>query len=184
MIDRNISQDRLNYLWILAYAAALVFLLCLINLQVLMSSRYREIAEKNRTQVMSQAAPRGRIFTSDGAAVATNKPSFSLIYFPGQLKTTSETEALASGIARQLSLPYEALRSTLFKSARMGTPVRLAENLSSKTMLSLSELKTIYLVLYCVFCRQKYNRYAGCRGVFIQSIFHLKTVNIRHHNIQ
>ena len=144
MIDRNISQDRLNYLWILAYAAALVFLLCLINLQVLMSSRYREIAEKNRTQVMSQAAPRGRIFTSDGAAVATNKPSFSLIYFPGQLKTTSQTEALASDLSRQLALPYEALRRTLFKSARMETPVRLAENLSYKTMLSLSELKTIY----------------------------------------
>jgi len=144
MIDRHISPERLNYLWLLAYGAALVFLLRLINLQVLMASRYREIADKNRTQIIAQTAPRGRIFTSDGIAVATNKPSFSLVYFPGRLKTNSETDALASGLARQLALPYEALRNTLFKSARMETPVRLAENLSSKTMLSLSELKTIY----------------------------------------
>ncbi|OGR65228.1 MAG: penicillin-binding protein 2 [Elusimicrobia bacterium GWC2_51_8] len=144
MIDRHISQERLNYLWILAYAAALVFLLRLINLQVLMASHYREIADKNRTQIIAQVAPRGRIFTSDDIAVATNKPSFSLIYFPGQLKTNSETDALASGLARQLALPYEALRNTLFKSARMGTPMHLAENISSKNMLSLSELKSIY----------------------------------------
>jgi len=144
MIDRYIPQERLNYLWMLAYAAALVFLLCLINLQVLMASRYREIADKNRTQIIAQAAPRGRIFTSDDVAVATSKPSFSLIYFPGQLKTNLELESLASGLARQLSIPYEILRNTLFKSARKETPVRLAENLSSRTMLSLSELKTIY----------------------------------------
>ena len=40
---------------------ALVFVLRLINLQVLMASHYREIAEKNRTQIIAQAAPRGRI---------------------------------------------------------------------------------------------------------------------------
>ncbi|HAH33013.1 MAG TPA: penicillin-binding protein 2 [Elusimicrobia bacterium] len=144
MIDRNISQERLDYLWVFAYAAALVFLLRLVNLQVIMASHYREIAEKNRTQIISQAAPRGRIFTSDDVAMATSKPSFSLIYFPGQLKTNSELDALASGLSRQLTMPFEDLRGTLYKSARRETPVRLAENLSSKTMFALSELKTIY----------------------------------------
>ncbi|MCX5784747.1 MAG: penicillin-binding protein 2 [Elusimicrobia bacterium] len=144
MIDRQISQERLDYLWILAYAAALVFLLRLINLQVLMASHYREIAEKNRTQIIAQTAPRGRIFTSDDVAMATSKPSFSLIYFPGQLKTNSEIDALASGLSRHLAMSYEDLRNTLYRAARRETPVRLVENLSSKTMFSLSELKTIY----------------------------------------
>ena len=144
MRDHSIAQERFDYLWILAYAAALLFLLRLINLQVLMSSHYREIAEKNRTQIIAQTAPRGRIFTADDVAMATSKPSFSLIYFPGQIKTNSEIDALASGLAHQLAMPYEDLRNTLYKSARKETPVRLVENLSSKTMFSLSELKTIY----------------------------------------
>jgi penicillin-binding protein 2 len=84
MIDRQIPQERLQLLWVLAYGAALLFLIRLVNLQVLDSAHYREIAEKNRTQIIAQAAPRGRIFSSDEVALATSKPSFSLIYFPGQ----------------------------------------------------------------------------------------------------
>ena len=89
MKDRQIPQERLDLLWILAYAAALLFILRLVNLQVLGGAHYREIAEKNRTQIIAQAAPRGRIFSADEVALVTSKPSFSLIYFPGQAKTVS-----------------------------------------------------------------------------------------------
>lgn len=144
MIDRQIPQERLEFLWILAYAAALIFILRLVNLQVLGSAHYREIAEKNRTQVIAQAAPRGRIFSADETAIATSKPSFSLIYFPGQARTNAELSRMARALARPLGADYEDLRNAIFKAAAREKPVRLAENLPPKIMLALSELKAVY----------------------------------------
>ncbi|MDP2866390.1 MAG: penicillin-binding protein 2 [Elusimicrobiota bacterium] len=144
MIDRQIPQERLDFLWLLAYAAALVFILRLVNLQVLGGARYREIAEKNRTQIIAQAAPRGRIFSSDEVALVTSKPSFSLIYFPGQAKTVPEIDRMARALARPLGADYEDLRKNIYKAASRGKPMRLAENLPPKIMLALSELKAIY----------------------------------------
>jgi len=144
MIDRQIPQERLDFLWLLAYAAALVFILRLVNLQVLGGAHYREIAEKNRTQIIAQAAPRGRIFSSDEVALVTSKPSFSLIYFPGQLKAGVETDRMAMAISRQLGADYESIKGSISRAALREKPVRLAENLPPKAMLKLSELKAIY----------------------------------------
>jgi len=144
MIDRQLPQERLELVWILAYAAALLFILRLVNLQVLGGARYREIAEKNRTQIIAQAAPRGRIFSSDEVALVTSKPSFSLIYFPGQAKTVPEIDRMSRALAKPVGADYEELRKNIYKAASREKPVRLAENLPPKIMLSLSELKAIY----------------------------------------
>ncbi|PJA11840.1 MAG: penicillin-binding protein 2 [Elusimicrobia bacterium CG_4_10_14_0_2_um_filter_56_8] len=144
MIDRQIPQERLDLLWILAYAAALIFILRLLNMQVLGGAYYREIAEKNRTQIIGQSAPRGRIFSSDEKPIATSKPSFSLIYFPGQARTGPEIDRMARALARPLGADYDELRKRIFRAASREKPVRLAENLPSKQMLALSELKAVY----------------------------------------
>lgn len=144
MMDRGIPQERLELLWVLAYAAALIFILRLVNLQVIGGARYREIAEKNRTQVIAQAAPRGRIFSSDETAIATSKPSFSLIYFPGHAKTAPVIDRMARALARPLGADYEELRRGIYKAASREKPVRLAENLPPRIMLALSELKAVY----------------------------------------
>ncbi|OGS06454.1 MAG: penicillin-binding protein 2 [Elusimicrobia bacterium RIFOXYA12_FULL_51_18] len=144
MIERGISQDRINLLWSLVTAVALVFALRLVNLQILMHAHYREIAERNRTQILSQAAPRGRIYTRDSAAVATNKPSFSLIYFPGEMKSAEAMDGMARSLSHYLNIPFDDLQANLYRAVKKGAPMRLAENLSSKAMFSLSELKTMY----------------------------------------
>ena len=144
MIERGISQDRINLLWSLVTAVALVFALRLVNLQILMHAHYRERAERNRTQILSQAAPRGRIYTRDSAAVATNKPSFSLIYFPGEMKSAEAMDGMARSLSHYLNIPFDDLQANLYRAVKKGAPMRLAENLSSKAMFSLSELKTMY----------------------------------------
>lgn len=144
MIERGISQDRLNILWSLLAAVAIVFALQLVNIQILRHSYYSRIAERNRTQILPQSAPRGRIYTRDSAAVATNKPSFSLIYFPGESKSETDMDRMARSLSRYLNIPFEELQSGLYKAVKKGAPMRLAENLSSKSMLYLSELKTMY----------------------------------------
>lgn len=144
MIDRQLSQERLELLWVFAYVVAIIFILRLVNLQVIGGAKYREIAEKNRTQIISQAAPRGRIFSSDDTAIATSRPSFSLIYFPGQTKAGPEMDRMARALARALRSDYEELRKNLYKAVSREKPVRLAENLPPKVMLALSELKAVY----------------------------------------
>ncbi|MBU2575210.1 MAG: penicillin-binding protein 2 [Elusimicrobia bacterium] len=144
MIERGISRDRLDILWLCVAAVGLVFFLRLVNLQILMHTYYRNIAEKNRTQILPQSAPRGRIYTRDSAAVAANKPSFSLIYFPGRLRSVDTMDKIAASLARRLSVPFEELRASLYKAVKKEAPMRLAENLSLKAMFSLSELKTLY----------------------------------------
>jgi penicillin-binding protein 2 len=143
-MDRQIPQERLDLLGVLAWTAAIIFIFRLVNLQIIGGAHYRAIAEKNRTQVISQTAPRGRILSADGAAIATSKPSFSLIYFPGQTKAGPDLERLARVLAKPLHTDYDGLRKALFRAATRETPVRLAENLPPKVMLALSELKAIY----------------------------------------
>ena len=144
MIDRQIPQERLDLVWTLSYCLTLLFLLRLVNLQVLNTAHYREIAEKNRTQVIAQSAPRGRIFSADEVAIATSKPSFSLIYFPGQFKAGPEIDRMARALARRLDSDYESIRRGIYRSVSREKPARLAENLPPKTMLVLSELKAVY----------------------------------------
>jgi len=144
MIERGISQDRMNLLWGLVAVVSLVFALRLVSLQIIMHAHYREIAERNRTQVLPQAAPRGRIYTRDSAAVATNKPSFSLIYFPGAVKSADDINLMTRSLSQRLNIPFDTLSAGLYKAVKKGAPVRLAENLSLKAMFALSELKTMY----------------------------------------
>jgi len=136
--------ERLEILWTLAWAAGLLFLLRLTGIQVLQSSHYRELAEKNRTQVIAQSAPRGRIISSDGELIAASKPSFTLVYFPGAEVQASYADRLAEALAGPLGMKQEDLRSSLRRAVTRETPARIAENLSVSAMFAISELKNIY----------------------------------------
>jgi penicillin-binding protein 2 len=51
---------------------------------------------------------------------------------------------MARSLSRYLNIPVGELQASLYKAVKKGAPVRLAENLSSRAMFYLSELKTIY----------------------------------------
>lgn len=137
-------QERLASLWIMIYLAGAVLGLRLVQLQILETMEYRRAAERNRSQIIYQTAPRGRFYDRNGIPVATNRPAFSLIYLPGKGKDRSDLGALARDLARQLKQDPESLLDTLEEAVREKTAIRLAENLSTQTMFRLSELKTIY----------------------------------------
>lgn len=138
------APERLEILWTLAWAAGLLFLLRFVGIQVLQHAHYMELAEKNRTQVIAQSAPRGRIISSDGELIATSKPSFSLVYFPGSKVPPSYAERLAAALAAPLGMKEEELKNSLRRAVTRETPARLAENLSVSAMFAISELKNIY----------------------------------------
>ena len=134
---------RLHILWIMVLAAGVVLGLRLVQLQIVESAEYRQLAEKNRTQIIYQTAPRGRIYDRQGVALATNRPAFSLVYLPGKVQREADLDFLSRRLARELGNEPGELLESLQQAVREESPLRLAENLPLETMFRLSEIKTV-----------------------------------------
>ncbi|MBI5245924.1 MAG: penicillin-binding protein 2 [Elusimicrobia bacterium] len=139
-----IPVERLEILWYVIAAAGLVLGLRLAQMQLVQSAEWRLAAERNRSQMIHQNAPRGRIYDRHGTAVATNAPAFSLIFLPGKDRRRSDLKPLAEELARQLSRDPAELLESLEQAVREESAIRIAENLPTQTFFRLSELKTLY----------------------------------------
>ena len=137
-------RERLEILWWVVAAAGAALGLRLAQLQILDSAEYRAMAERNASQMIYQAAPRGRIYDREGVPLATNQPAFSLIFLPGKGRARQDLEPLARELGRQLGRDPLDLLETLEEAEREQSAARLAENLPTTTMFQLSELKTLY----------------------------------------
>ena len=137
-------QGRLNFLWILFWLAGTVLGLRLMQLQILENVEYKLQAERNRSQIIYQTAPRGRIYDRSGIPLATNIPAFSLIYMPGKRKENVDLRPLAEELSKELKQDPNDLYEKLQQAQKDEVAARLAENLPQQTMFRLSELKTIY----------------------------------------
>jgi penicillin-binding protein 2 len=143
-------RERLEILWLVIAAAGAALGLRLSQLQILDSAEYRLMAERNASQMIYQAAPRGRIYARpdsehpEGVPLATNQPAFSLIFLPGKGTARQDLEPLARELGRQLGRDPQDLLETLEEAERDKSAARLAENLPTATFFQLSELKTLY----------------------------------------
>ena len=137
-------RERLEVLWWVVAAAGAALGLRLAQLQLLDSAEYRQMAERNASQMIYQAAPRGRIYDRAGVPLATNQPAFSLIFLPGKGRARQDLEPLARELGRQLGRDPQDLLEDLEQAEREQSVVRLAENLPKATMFQLSELETLY----------------------------------------
>lgn len=142
--DHKNLHDRLAMLWLLAAAAGAVLGLRLVHLQIIRNVEYELAAERNRSQLIYQTAPRGRFYDRNGVAVATSQPAFSLIYLPGKGRGKEGLSSLAGELASHLNQAPAELLATLEQAVREETALRLAENIPPKAMFKLSELKTVY----------------------------------------
>lgn len=141
-------NGRLRLLLILAVAAGGIIALRLVDIQILRHRDYVQMAERNRTQILYQTAPRGRIFTADGVAVASNAPSFSLYYLGSGRQTGEENVRLSTDIAPHLKLTPGNLLTKLEEGGKTGKATVLTENLSVKSAAALQELLQYYPGLY------------------------------------
>jgi penicillin-binding protein 2 len=138
------STERLGRLWIVISLVGLGLGLRLFQMQIIQGAEYRLAAERNRSQLIHQNAPRGRIYDRGGLPVATNAPAFSLIFLPGKGREHEDLHPLAQELSKQLGQDAEELHDKLQQAVREEAAVRLAENLPTQTMFRLSELKTVY----------------------------------------
>lgn len=137
-------RARLEILWFVLAAGGAVLFLRLAQLQILDSAEYRQMAERNASQMIYQAAPRGRIYDRAGVPLATNQPEYSLIFLPGKGQARQDLEPLARELGRQLGRDPQDLLATLDQAEHDQSAARLAENLPKATMEQLSEIKTLY----------------------------------------
>ncbi|MEA3307151.1 MAG: hypothetical protein U9Q34_05160, partial [Elusimicrobiota bacterium] len=128
MIGKQLPHSRLDFLKISVYILGFLFILKVVNLQILRHGYYKGIAERNKTQIISQTAPRGRVFTKDKVLVAGSRPSFSLVYFPFGDVSSSYAENLAGALSKYLDIPLNEIKKKLFQAVKKGSPVKIAEN--------------------------------------------------------
>ena len=143
-------NNRLKSLLVLSFLAGAVVALRLADIQLLRHQHYLQLAEQNRTQILYQTAPRGRIFTSDGKAIADNAPSFNLYYLAAGPKDKEYLERLAQELSPFLQKKTSDFISKLNQGVRSGKAIALAENISPKAAISLKELLLYYPGLYLI----------------------------------
>ena len=149
-VTKFFFNARLKTMMLLAAVAGGVIALRLVDIQVLRHNAYLQMAERNRTQVLYQTAPRGRVFTADGIAVASNAPSFSLYYLGMGNKDAAYLEQLAADFAPRLTMQPETVFGLLQKGTKSGKATLLAENLSTKSTVALQELQLYYPGIYLI----------------------------------
>ncbi len=137
-------QNRINWLKIIIYLVATVFLVKIVNFQIFRYAYYSKIAERNKTQIIARNAPRGRIFSADKVMIAGNKPSFTLAYFPLDRENYPEPQKICVDISRYLDIPVSEVSEKIYSAIKRNVPVKIAAGLSSREMLKISELKTFY----------------------------------------
>ena len=122
MAEVRLPENRLDFVWLLAAFITAVFLFRLVFIQLVNTEKYKSMADRNRTQVLTQSAPRGRIFSADNAAIATNRPSFSLIYFPGEKGSSALSDAMLDkmslAISRRLNISQAGVREIIRKASK------------------------------------------------------------------
>ena len=138
------QRERLEIVWWAIALGGLVLALRLAQMQLVQAAEWRVAAERNRSQMIHQNAPRGRIYDRNGVPLATNAPAFSLIFLPAADRAKMDLKPLAAELAKQLGRDPDEMLDSLEQAVREKSAIRLAENLPTQTMFRLSELKTIY----------------------------------------
>lgn len=141
-------NQHLKTLLAVAIAVGVIIALRLLDIQVLHHNDYVQLAERNRTQILYQTAPRGRVFTADGVAIASNAPSFSLYYLGGSQQEQNYLQQLAGDIAPYINMAPSDILVKLEEGRKTGKATVLIENLSTKSTVALQELQQYYPGIY------------------------------------
>ncbi len=141
-------NGRLRLLFVLTVIAGGIIAARLVDIQVFKHQNYVQLAERNRTQILYQTAPRGRIFTADGIAIASNAPAFSLYYLSAGGPSGEKIPSFSEEIASRLQMAPGVLLAKLEEGRKTGKATLLVESLSVKTAAALQELLQYYPGLY------------------------------------
>ncbi len=108
--DTKLPQTRLAIVSYVIVGLTLLLLVGFWKLQVVDSTRYSDLAERNRVRNIQLIAPRGRILDREGHVIVDNYPSFSVLLLRDDMGLVNKSLPL---IAQGLGVSIDDLRQQL-----------------------------------------------------------------------
>ena len=114
----NPLAEKAGWLRLLVLAVFGVFVLRLLSLQIIFSSYYQLLAQRNRFQIFYRQAPRGLVLDRRGEPLANNIGVFNLYYNP--LLVVDRSEQRLEKMARILGIPKTKLELEIGQVRALG----------------------------------------------------------------
>ncbi len=108
--DLRVVQNRLAALQAVAVFLVAALIVQFWNLQVVRARHFRELAENNRSRLVTLAAPRGALLDRKGQVLVGNRPSFTVVL---NAEHSEGLDRVASRLAETLGVGEAAIRERL-----------------------------------------------------------------------
>jgi penicillin-binding protein 2 len=108
--DLRLVQSRLAVLQALVVVLLVALVVQFWNLQVLRARHFRELAENNRSRLVTVAAPRGALLDREGRVLVGNRPSFNVVLVP---EHASDIDRVVSRLAATLGSGEAQIRERI-----------------------------------------------------------------------
>ncbi len=118
--DLRPVQTRLAVVQVVVAGLVALLLLQFWNLQVLRARHFQDLAENNRSRVVTVAAPRGTLLDRKGQLLVGNRPSFNVVLTP---EHAEDLDRVVTRIAQTLGTGEAAIRERLARRRVPYNPV-------------------------------------------------------------
>ena len=108
--DLRLVQSRLAVLQALVVLLVAGLVVQFWNLQVVRARHFRELAENNRSRLVTLAAPRGALVDRKGQLLVGNRPSFNVLLTP---EHAEDLDRVVARLARALGMGEAAIRERI-----------------------------------------------------------------------
>ncbi len=127
--QKTIIKTNLRILWFLFSLFLIIMIIRVFYLQVIKGSYYQKIAENNRIRNIEVKAPRGLIVDINGEVLASNIPSFDLVFVPSEIpKNSAEKEEIFLSLGEELGIFRDEIADLIEKADRKSTKKHLIKS--------------------------------------------------------
>jgi penicillin-binding protein 2 len=127
--DHAIRHARARWLGVISLGAITVCFLRMVDLQLLRGRALEQASESNRTQVVVEHAPRGRILDRRGEVLADDRPVFVALFSPLGLRPGDFQQVLAR-LAPIVGVEQTELEQRLMAAVRARSMLRISDRLT------------------------------------------------------
>ncbi len=138
------DEKVIEKIYLVFYIIVFLFIVRLVDLQIINHSKFFEISERNRTRVIPRNGPRGAVITFDNIAVAMNKASYSVMYFPSDNTDQSYISKISLTLERACGIKKEKISEVIRQSIKTSKPSKLIERIDIKRAKIVYEIKNIF----------------------------------------
>lgn len=137
-------EEFVNKIYSFFYVLVFLFIIKLINIQIINHSYFLELSEKNRIRIIPRNGPRGNIITSDGVIVARNRTSYSVMYFPSETVDEKYLFKVSSIFQKITGESSQKIFQLLSQSQKNLKPIKVIDRISINGIKPIYEVKNIF----------------------------------------